>query len=61
MITVLFATRDRSESVDRMLRSLLTLTPPDGGWKLVVVDNGSRDATPAVLERYAAALRRRFN
>ncbi|MBV9654969.1 MAG: glycosyltransferase family 2 protein [Acetobacteraceae bacterium] len=56
MITVLFATRDRSESVDRMLQSLLALTPPDGGWKLVVVDNGSRDDTLAVLERYAGTL-----
>jgi glucosyl-dolichyl phosphate glucuronosyltransferase len=54
MITVLFATRDRSDSVDRMLHALRAVQPPPGGWKLVVVDNGSRDATGAA--RHAAAL-----
>ena len=56
MITVVFATRDRAESVNRMLESLVALEVPEGGWKLVVVDNGSRDATLSVLQRYANAL-----
>ena len=56
MITVVFATRDRSESVDRMLAAACRVKVPEGGWKLVVVDNGSRDATPSVLARYAGAL-----
>ena len=43
MITVLFATRDRSESVDRMLQSLLALTPPDGTAANVAVVNARPD------------------
>lgn len=56
MITVIFATRDRSESLERMLQALIGVQPPAGGWKLVVVDNGSRDSTAAVLARFAARL-----
>jgi glycosyltransferase involved in cell wall biosynthesis len=56
MITVVFATRDRSKSVDRMLGALVGLDVPEGGWKLVVVDNGSSDDTLAVLQRYASVL-----
>jgi glycosyltransferase involved in cell wall biosynthesis len=57
MITVLFATRDRAEGLQRMLEALLAVQSPDGGWKLVVADNGSQDATASVLERYAGLLR----
>ena len=39
-----------------MLEALAQVATPEGGWKLVVVDNGSRDATPAVLQRYARVL-----
>src|ERR1700685_2727423 len=51
MITVLFATRDRAEGLQRMLEALLAVQVPDGGWKLIVADNGSRDATSSVLQR----------
>jgi glycosyltransferase involved in cell wall biosynthesis len=56
MITVLFATRDRAEGLQQMLESLLAVQSPKNGWKLVVVDNGSRDATASVLARYATTL-----
>ena len=56
MITVLFSTRDRCEGVNRMLEALASVQAPEGGWKLIVVDNGSRDATPSVLERHAKVL-----
>jgi glycosyltransferase involved in cell wall biosynthesis len=39
-----------------MLAALVEMKVPGGGWKLVVVDNGSRDATPSVLARYAGVL-----
>jgi glucosyl-dolichyl phosphate glucuronosyltransferase len=56
MITVLFATRDRAEGLQRMLEALLAVQVPDGGWKLIVADNGSRDATSSVLQRYSNLL-----
>ncbi len=39
-----------------MLEALLALQAPEGGWKLIVADNGSRDATSAVLQRYSNLL-----
>ncbi len=56
MLTVLFATRDRAEILRQMLEALCVLQAPPGGWQLVVVDNGSTDATPAVLAQFAPRL-----
>ena len=56
MITVIFATRDRAEGLGRVLDTYRRLEPPPGGWKLIVVDNGSRDATAATLDGYADLL-----
>jgi glycosyltransferase involved in cell wall biosynthesis len=56
MITVLFATRDRAEGLERMLKALIDVQIPEGGWKLVIADNGSTDATASVLERYSTVL-----
>ncbi len=39
-----------------MLNAMAALRAPEGGWKLIAVDNGSRDATPSVLERHARLL-----
>jgi len=56
MLTVVFATRNRGHALPRVLRSFTALHAPAGGWRLVVVDNGSTDTTPEVLARYAARL-----
>jgi glycosyltransferase involved in cell wall biosynthesis len=56
MMTVLFATRDRAEGLGQMLESLLSVQSPEGGWKLLVADNGSQDDTASVLDRYAHKL-----
>ncbi len=53
MISVLIATRNRGPELESLLRSLQALEPPDGGWELLVIDNGSSDETPAVLRRLA--------
>lgn len=56
MVTVLFATRNRAAILQRVLTDYLQLTAPDDGWQLIVVDNGSTDATPRVLEDFKARL-----
>jgi glycosyltransferase involved in cell wall biosynthesis len=55
-LSVLVATRDRAESLARTLDSLAAQTPLDLDWEILVVDNGSVDETPRVLERFKATL-----
>lgn len=56
MLTVLMATRDRATILREVLESYTRLASPPGGWKLVVVDNGSRDGTAALLDEFARRL-----
>lgn len=55
-LTVVFATRNRAAALVPVLECFTGLTPPAGGWKLVIIDNGSTDDTPALLDRYADRL-----
>lgn len=54
MISVLIATRNRGPELEAQLRSLRGVQTPEGGWELLVIDNGSSDSTPALLGRVAA-------
>ena len=56
MLTVLFATRNRAELLRDVLEAYCHLQSPAGGWKLVVVDNGSTDQTPQVVSSFADRL-----
>jgi glycosyltransferase involved in cell wall biosynthesis len=56
MLTVLFATRNRARILQSVLRTFCRVESPDGGWKLVVVDNGSSDQTALVLASYSDRL-----
>jgi glycosyltransferase involved in cell wall biosynthesis len=56
VLTVLIATHNGAETLPRVLDAYTRLDPPPGGWKLVVVDNGSDDASPAVVASYANRL-----
>jgi L-malate glycosyltransferase len=56
MLTVLLATRNRGRILADVLESFCHLRPPMSGWKLVVVDNGSTDETPQVLESFTDRL-----
>jgi glycosyltransferase involved in cell wall biosynthesis len=49
MLTVLFATRNGAATLPLVLTGYRSITPPDGGWKLVIVDNGSTDASGEIL------------
>ncbi len=53
MISVVICTHNRSDSLDRVLRSLSPVSVPEGtAWEIVVVDNASSDATRDVVTRY---------
>ena len=56
MLTVLFATHNGASTLPQVLASYCQLTPPPGGWKLVVVDNGSTDDTREILESFRERL-----
>lgn len=54
-ISVVIATRDRADSLAASLESWMALGD-DPSWDLIVVDDGSRDDTPGVLDRWADRL-----
>ena len=56
MLTVLLSTRNRARLLQDVLESFCQLEPPPGGWKLVVVDNGSTDQTPQVIASFSSRL-----
>ena len=54
--SVIVCTRNRAVSLARMLDSLCRCEPPRRAWELLVVDNGSSDATPHTLAGFASRL-----
>jgi glycosyltransferase involved in cell wall biosynthesis len=65
MLSVAVCTRDRAAKLSNCLESLARMRVPEGlAWELIVVDNGSTDATAEVLRdfeaRGAVPLRRCF-
>jgi len=56
MLTVLIATRNGENTLVHMLPAYCALQPPRGGWKLVIVDNGSTDSTKNVLQSFTDRL-----
>lgn len=50
-ISVVVSTRDRAERLAQLLESMRGQSLDRSAFELVVVDNGSDDSTPAVLER----------
>lgn len=60
MLTVLLATRNRSQILRDVLEAYTHLQAPPGGWKLVVVDNHSTDQTARVVASFADRLPVRY-
>jgi L-malate glycosyltransferase len=56
VLTVLITTHDGERTLPRVLEAYAALDPPDGGWRVDVVDNASTDGTPAILDAYASRL-----
>ncbi len=49
MLSVLMATHNGADTIERTLAAMSVLDPPAGGWKLVVVNNASDDDTEALV------------
>jgi glycosyltransferase involved in cell wall biosynthesis len=54
VVSVVVATHNRAERLERMLEGLRAQTLPAGRFEAIVVDDGSSDSTPAVLRRELA-------
>jgi glycosyltransferase involved in cell wall biosynthesis len=55
-LTILFATRNRAPLLSRVLNGYRRAASPPVSWKMVIVDNGSADATPNVLDSFKKTL-----
>ncbi|MNM17270.1 2-deoxystreptamine N-acetyl-D-glucosaminyltransferase [compost metagenome] len=56
MLTVLMATYNGAGTLPQVLRAYMGLRAPPGGWRLVIADNGSSDATAQVLAAFRTRL-----
>ncbi len=51
-LTVLIATRNGEDVLPRTLEAYKRLESPGHAWKMVIVDNGSTDSTPAIIASF---------
>ena len=56
MITVLMATHNGAQTLTEVLDAYCKLESPKGGWKLILVDNGSTDSTPEIVSSFGRRL-----
>jgi L-malate glycosyltransferase len=56
MLTVLMATYNGAGTLREVLNAYCKLDSPDGGWKLVIVDNGSTDSTKEIIASFRSGL-----
>lgn len=56
MLTVLLAVRSAGATLPATVAALGELRAPPGGWRVVVVDNGSEDGTAALLDEAMVSL-----
>jgi glycosyltransferase involved in cell wall biosynthesis len=55
-LTVLFSTHNGASTLPQMLDAFERLDQPEGGWKMVAIDNGSDDGSGDLLEARASKL-----
>ncbi|MGO7087864.1 glycosyltransferase family 2 protein [Rhizobium leguminosarum] len=55
-VTILFSTYNGAKTLPRMLEALTQTTLPRDQWKIVAVDNNSKDATAEILKTFQARL-----
>lgn len=54
-VSLVVCTRNRGVRLGDFFASLSRLAPPAEGWELILVDNGSTDATADAIHRFAAS------
>lgn len=52
MLSVLLATHNGADTIDRTLAAMSGMDVPDGGWKLIVINNASTDDTEAHILKW---------
>ena len=52
MLTVFIATHNGGRTLPRVLDAYTQLVPPPGGWKVVLIDNGSDDDSPRIIRSF---------
>lgn len=55
-INVILSTRNRASLLDGTLSGFTNLNVENLSWKIIVVDNGSSDETPQILQKYSKRL-----
>jgi glycosyltransferase involved in cell wall biosynthesis len=56
MMTVVIATRNGARTLQAVLDAYCRLDAPEGGWKLIVVDNGSTDRSREIITSFQGRL-----
>lgn len=56
MLTVLIATHNGARTLPEVMNAFCKLQSPEGGWKLIIVDNGSTDSTKEIIESFRPKL-----
>ncbi len=56
LLTVIFATHNGERTLPTVLDAYRSLKPPVGGFKLVAIDNASRDRTAEILREFESTL-----
>jgi L-malate glycosyltransferase len=56
MLTVMMATRNGASTLPIVFDAYVELHAPQGGWSIVVADNGSTDETKDIINAYAGRL-----
>jgi glycosyltransferase involved in cell wall biosynthesis len=56
MLTILMATYNGADTLPAVLQAYGALHAPEGGWQLVIVDNGSTDETKDILTTFRTRL-----
>ena len=56
MMTVILPSHNGGDTIGRTLDAFCRLEQPEGGWRLVVVNNASTDNTSGIVNRYASRL-----
>jgi GT2 family glycosyltransferase len=59
-IKILISTYDRAEELRRTLEAFTRIHATEIAWEIVIIDNNSKDSTPAVAESFAARLPLRY-